>query len=233
MERRVGEREFSKAVRAALKSAGCSSYPVETGGTVVGFPDLVVLCEGGACFVELKCRPSLPLGRLDGAAEAGPGQRSFAGNVARRTAVMSDGFSVMERSFMLVECMDGVALLVMEGDAFYPAACWEALPSGVDLRDAMRAWRVGVVATQDLEGLPYMEAYGRAAERYGAATGIRFLLEGVNVPAKRLGGKSSAVAMSRDICDHGRIQLLMESMRKDKVGGRRLAPIEGGGFVIL
>lgn len=230
------ESEFGKRARRALKQAGCAAYPVETGSTASGFPDLAVLHKGGVSLVELKSRPRLPLGSLADAEVEGPGQRAFARQLFRRSAMQCRGVSASERSFLLVECMDGVALLAGEEARPYPAACWEDLPSGADLRDALRAWRVSVMPTEAMEEESVEDCYRACAAVYECRTGIRlppFRVSDGEVSLADAGGKEKALAIARDICDRGRIALLMESMRLE-AGERYEAPLEGGnGYVIL
>ena len=230
------EKEFSKRARGALKRAGCAVYPVETGATGVGFPDLVVLHEGGASFVELKCRPSIVLARLSGAGIEGPGQRAFSRQLARRSAIRRQGIRISERSFVLVECMDGVALLAGEESCHYLAACWEGLPSGEDLRDALRAWRISCSPDYGLASSAIEECYCECASMYGYATGIAISLAGIKdgeLTLEEAGGKEKAIEIARDICDRGRIALLELSMKAD-IGKKREVPLEeGNGYIIL
>ena len=230
------EKDFSRRVSAALKQAGCAVYPVETGSTGSGFPDLVVVHKGGASFVELKRRGGILLRCLAESPIEGPGQKSFARRLARQSRVSSGGVSLGERSFLLVECMDGVALMVEEEKGAYLAACWEDLPLGEDLRDAFRAWRVCAMPTEAMLEESVEECYRECALVYGRATGIRLSVNGVKegeLSLKGAGGRDKALAIARDICDRGRIALLMEIMRAEK-GVRYAAPIEGGeGYVIL
>ncbi len=232
------ENEFSKRVRAALRKAGCAIYPVETGGTAKGFPDLVVLHEGGPSLVELKCRPNTLLSRLGSAKLEGPGQGAFARVMARKCCVAAGAVRITARSFLLVECMDGVALMVEEESGAYLAACWEGLPSGGDLRDALRAWRISVMPSEEMSGNTVADCWLECSRKYGATTGIAVSLagldgEGLGMELGDAGGKRKALEISRDICDRGRYALLMESMEGNNKEGY-CAPIEGGnGFVIL
>lgn len=228
------ENEFSKRVRAALKKAGCAVYPVETGGTAAGFPDLVVLHEGGASFVELKCRPNTLLSKLSSIKAEGPGQRTFARQVFKRTAYKVEKFSVSERSFLLVECMDGVALMAEEESGAYLAACWEGLPSGEDLRDAIRAWHIAVIPSKEMEHDCVMEVMADCASVYETCTGVRPLRGGQIINAMcEVGNREEAMRIAREICDRGRYALLMKSMEAESKEGY-CAPIEGGdGFVVM
>lgn len=73
------ERDFSRKLRKALKAAGFSVWPVETGGTAVGFPDLFVAGNGLAAFIEVKSRPSMTVEQAAACPDLlGPGQRQFA-----------------------------------------------------------------------------------------------------------------------------------------------------------
>ena len=211
------ERDFSKRVRAALKQAGCACYPVETGGTASGFPDLVVVHKGGASFVELKSRPSTLVRRLADKGIEGPGQRAFGKVMARRTAFAQGGCSVSERSFLLAECMDGVALMVEEEAGTYLAACWEGLPSGEDLRDALMAWRICAMPSERMSGSPVSECFLESSCSYTAVTGIAVSLagtggDGLDMTLEEAGGKAKALEIARDICDRGRHALLMGYM---------------------
>lgn len=231
------EREFGKRVRAALKQAGCACYPVETGGTASGFPDLAVVHKGGASFVELKSRPGTMLSRLADKSLEGPAQKAFGKVMARRTAFAHGGCSISERSFLLVECMDGVALMVEEEAGAYLAACWEGLPSGEDLRDALRAWRICAMPNESMSGNSVADCYLESSRKYAAATGIQVSLAGLEDDALSMtlaeaGGKEKALAVARDICDRGRYVLLMESIRSE-AGSRQAVDMEGGGCVIL
>ena len=227
------ENEFSKRVRRALRQAGCAVYPVETGGTVSGFPDLVVSHKGGASFVELKSRRSMLVRQLADKALEGPGQRTFARQLFRKTAYRTGGFSVSKRSFLLVECMDGVALMAEEESGAYLAACWEGLPSGEDLRDALRAWGVAVIPLVEAEHGSARETLENCALIYETCTGICPLMGGQDEDSLHDAmNREDAILMARDICDRGRYALLMASMEGDKEG--YCAPIEGGnGFVVL
>ena len=230
------ESEFGKRARRALKQAGCAVYPVETGATASGFPDLAVVHKGGISLVELKSRRNLLLANLASALAEGPGQRAFARQLFRRSAVCCRGASVSERPFLLVECMDGVALMAGEETRPYLAACWEDLPSGEDLRDALRAWRISVMPTEAMEEDSVEDCCKACAAVYECCTGIRlppFRLADGDTSLADAGGKERARGIARDICDRGRIALLMDSMRLE-AGERYEAPLEGGnGYVIL
>ena len=223
------EREFSERTRRALKGAGCRCYPVETGGTATGFPDIVVVGQGGASFVELKSRLSMPLASVVSAPLEGQGQKAFARGLVRRSAFTRGQVVVTSHSFLLVECMDGVVLLVEEGKGTHPAASWEGMPSGVDLRDAIRAWRVRCSPSRELEGCTEAEALAICSREYSIVTGIP--LERGQARDGTLADSGGALEIGRLVCDMGRISLLMKSMKENEAG---LVPIEGGnGYVIV
>lgn len=48
------EKDCVKKLRARLKHEGYTSYCIETGLTVKGFPDLFIEGKGNDCFVEVK-----------------------------------------------------------------------------------------------------------------------------------------------------------------------------------
>ena len=227
------ESDFSRRVRKTIKSSGGQCYPIESGNTGVGLPDLLVLHEGGPSLVELKSRPAMLLSRLADTRLEGPGQRAFAKVMARKCSVSVHGARVYERSFLLVECMDGVALFVEEETGAWQAACWEGMPSGGDLLGALRAWRAGVVPQADMGQDELARVYVSCARVYEHVTGIHVHESGwdsLRMTLNEDGGRERAIKVSRDICDMGRYQLLMKSIR-DKDTGSYLAPIEGGGYV--
>lgn len=225
------ERAFSGRTRQALKSAGVPCYPVETGGTAVGFPDLVLLGQGGPSLVELKSRKGMPMALAVASSLEGPGQKAFARDLSRRSAFMIGQVIVTSHSFLLVECMDGVALLVEEEKENFLAASWEDMPSGADLRDAVRAWRTRCSPARSLEGIGARDALMECARAYTIITGIDAMVAGESGVEGTLDGKEKAVGIARVVCGMGRIALLMESMRENEAG---LAPLEGGnGYVIV
>ena len=231
----MSERDFGRRARAALRRAGCLVYPVETGSTAVGFPDLVVVHEGGASFVELKCRPGMMLSRIAESPVEGKGQKSFASGFSKRSAFRLQGVTVSFNSFLLAECMDGVALLVGETGGKHLAACWEGLPAGEDLRDAMRAWRVYAMPSGEMEDESVGACFNECAARYACIVGVLPPLARTadwDEPLKDSGGKERALQIAREICDMARHFLLIGSMEKD-AHRMRAAPVEGGGYVLL
>ena len=216
------EKDFSRRVRASLKQSGCTCYPVETGGTASGFPDLVVVHKGGASFVELKSRRSVLIRQLADKSLEGPGQRAFGKVMAKRTAFTHGGCSVSERSFLLVECMDGVALMVEEEAGTYLAGCWEGSPSGEDLCDALRAWRICAMPSNVMLGSTVKDCLLESSRAYAAATGITVSLAGfgdseLGMTLEEAGGRAKALEIARYICDMGRYALLMESAKGETV----------------
>lgn len=205
------ERDFSARVREAVKGAGKACYPVETGGTVAGFPDLVVVQEGGASFVELKCRPKLPVSRAADSDLEGPGQRAFARRLAQSSRHEALSCVVSARPLLLAECMDGVALLAEERGGRFIAACWESFPGGDDLLRAIRAWRTSVSPSRKLVGSSIGSCYEACARVYLACTGIAIGLDGIEGYGDPL-GEEDAPALARDISDRGRIALQEERM---------------------
>ena len=78
--------------------------------------------------------------------------------------------------------------------------------------------------------------YRKCALAYEFSTGIRLSIPSVKDSERSLesaGGGAKAIDIARDICDRGRIALLMESMKSE--GDRKyIASIEGdNGYVIL
>lgn len=203
------ERDFSLRVREAVKGAGRACYPVETGGTAVGFPDLVVLQEGGASFVELKCRPKLPLSRAAEADIEGPGQRAFARKLAQSSRHEAQSCVVSARAFLIAECMDGIALLAEERTGRFLASCWESFPDGDDLLNALRAWRTRVAPSRELVGSPIGGCYEACAVVYLACTGIAPSLAEIACRGDPL-GEDGVDALARDISRRGRIALSAE-----------------------
>ena len=226
------EKMFSQKVRQTLKGAGCQCYSVETGQTVVGFPDLTVLGAGGASFMELKSLPSTMMMEVAEKGREGPGQKAFARSLIKKSAYIYDGSVVTSHSFLLAECMDGVILLVEEVDGSYPAACWEGMPSGVDLRDALRAWRIRCSPSKELEGCGMEAAVHSCIGSYEYATGISV---GIGyVPAVEgdiLNSKEKALEIARKVCDAGRLWLLTKSIKNNE---NSFVPIEGdNGYVLM
>lgn len=236
------EKDFSQRVRNALKGASCQVYPVETGGTVVGFPDLVVVLPSGATFVELKSRLSEPMMVVVDKPIEGAGQRAFARGFAKKSCYrLWGGVEVTHHSFLLVECLDGVLLSVeeVEGKGAYPVACWESMPSGVDLRDALRAWKVRCTPSKDWEGERLVGAWLNCHAVHKELTGINFEvtekeivagLEGVEDTEALLKDKEQAIAVARNVCDRGRIFLLTKSIKDNPV---EFVPLEGNNGSIL
>lgn len=229
------EAVFGRRVRAALKGCGCRCYPIETGSTAVGVPDLLVVHKGGVALVELKSRRGMMMAMLSDSRQDGPGQLSFALGVARVTSFRAGGVIVSRHSFTLVECMDGVGLIVSDAKGSYLAACWEGFPSGGDLTDALRAWGVSVMPSVEMADESVMACYRACADAYSRVTGIVPSLEGVkdgDVPLGEAGGSGRAYGIARDLCDRGRLMLLMERV---KAGARdaRVMPVEDGGHVIV
>ena len=212
------ERDLSKRVRESLRLAGCACYPVETGGTSVGFPDLVVLHKGGASFVELKSRPGVMLSSLASRPLEGPGQKAFARRLASLSSFCSQGCRVSEHSFLFAECMDGYALLAEEKQGSWLAACWESFPEGDDLRDTLRAWRVRVMPLAEMTGRSIGWCYEACAKAYLGCTGIGVSLAGIVGEESPLACKEKAEEIARDICDMGRLALLLGSMKRETAG---------------
>lgn len=230
------ERGFSRRTREALKKGGCRCYSIETGSTASGIPDLLVLHKGGTSLVELKSRPDMMLSMLSCSRVGGPGQSSFAAGLARATSFRIGGLVSGRHSFMLIECMDGVGLMVTDAGGLYLAACWESLPSGADLSDALRSWSVSVMPSVSMADESVGDCYAACADAYSCMTGIMFSLEGVKdgqVLLGEAGGSVKALEIARDLCDRGRLALLMLRMKED-AGGCRAVPVDGsGGYVIL
>lgn len=226
------EKIFSQKVRQALKGAGCQCYPVETGQTVVGFPDLAVIGAGGVSFVELKSLPSVMLAEVVSKGREGPGQKAFARSLIKKSSYIWDGAVITSHSFLLAECMDGIALLVEEVEGSYPAACWEEMPSGVDLRDALRAWRIRCSPSRELEGCGMEAAVLACVGSYEDATGINVSMSYVpSIEGDVLDNKEKALEIARKVCDAGRLVLLTRAIKDN---GDSLVPIEGdNGYVLM
>ena len=103
------EAEFSKKLRRALRSSGFTVWPVETGSTGVGFPDLLAVGHGMAAFIEVKSRPTMTVAQARrNSSLLGPGQKQF----AREYCLGTGGRFVA----VAVYCKDGLAFLRAAGD---------------------------------------------------------------------------------------------------------------------
>lgn len=211
------ERDFSRRVRDCLKKAGLACYPVETGETCGGFPDLVVMHEGGPSFVELKSRTGIPVMGIAGRKIEGPGQRSFARRLARQCSYEVAGTIAGRRSFLLVECMDGVALVAEEESGSALACYWESLPDGKDLGLALRAWGTSVEPAAELRGSDIGRCYEVCAAVYGVLTGLDVGLRGIS-EGETLDSRDKARQIARDICEIGWLGSLQSGGRN--IGGK-------------
>lgn len=121
------EREFSKELRRALRKAGFVVWPIETGGTSVGVPDLFVAGNGAATFIEVKSRMNQTVERAaTDPTLLRPGQKQFAREFARGTK--STIFPIGLRCMVAVCCKDGLLFQSVdeEGDRLGVAWCaWE------------------------------------------------------------------------------------------------------------
>ena len=113
------EREFSLKLRKALKAGGFSVWPVETGGTAVGFPDLLAAGHGMAVFIEVKSRPAKTVSQVASDQDLlGPGQRQFAKEYCAGTGGSHVAVAVC--------CEDGLLFLRVGRDGtLEPVGSWE------------------------------------------------------------------------------------------------------------
>ena len=121
------EREFSKELRRALRKAGFVVWPIETGSTGVGVPDLFVVGNGAATFIEVKSRMNQTVDKAaDDSALLRPGQKQFAREFASGTR--SQQFPMGLRSLVAVCCKDGLLFQSVgeDGERLVVAQClWE------------------------------------------------------------------------------------------------------------
>ena len=121
------EREFSKELRRALRKAGFVVWPIETGGTGVGVPDLFVVGNGAATFIEVKSRMNQSTDKAATDPQLlRPGQLQFAREFASGTK--SQLFPMGLRSLVAVCCKDGLLFQSIneDGERLEVAQCsWE------------------------------------------------------------------------------------------------------------
>ena len=108
------EAEFSKKLRRALKASGFTVWPIETGSTSVGFPDLLAVGEGMAAFIEVKSRPSMTVRQVCRDSNLlGPGQKQF----AREYNIGTCGVGTVGRFVAVaVYCKDGILFMRVKRD---------------------------------------------------------------------------------------------------------------------
>ena len=119
----VKEREFSKELRRTLRKAGFRVWPIETGGTGVGVPDLFIVGNGAATFIEVKSRMNQTVDKAaTDPALLRPGQKQFAREFASGTK--SQIFPMGLRSLVAVCCKDGLLFQSIGEDGERLGVAW-------------------------------------------------------------------------------------------------------------
>lgn len=115
------ERKFSHKLRKILRAEGFSVWPIETGGTTVGFPDLFIVGLGVATFIEVKSRSESAVVEVVQAADKllGPGQKQFAREFAIGT---TPRYGEGRHCLVFVYCSDGILVLRVDRDGSLPVA---------------------------------------------------------------------------------------------------------------
>lgn len=114
----MNEKYFSNKVRKALREEGFSVWPIETGTTATGIPDLLVMGNGVVTFIEIKSRPQLTLEGVERVVEKGnllgAGQKVFGQYFAWGSTKEDESGKEMRHTFVLVSCKEGSVLFKIE-----------------------------------------------------------------------------------------------------------------------